>query len=378
MSPAVPADANRDGPRIVVLVKGLGIGGAERLIASGSAYWDTDRFDYHVVYVLPWKDALVAEIEGRGFPVTCIGGRRGFDPLVPLRWRKLVKRLQPDLVHAHLPTAGILARLFTKCPVVYTEHNVAGSYRPITRWLNRLTYSKNAAAIAVSDAVLDSISAFPGGPHRMVENGVAVEVAFDAAAGARRELGIDASTRLVVHVGNIRPHKGHATLLAAAELIVKEHDDVVVVSIGGEKYPGDLERLQTAATERGISSRVRFLGSRPDALAFVAAADVFVNPADVEGLPVAILEAMALGKPVAATAVGGVPSVVIHDETGLLVGPKDPEGLADAVGSLLSDGERRRRLGDNAQRLIADRYSLSGMVGEYEKIYDHVLKRANR
>ncbi|MFO7294113.1 MAG: glycosyltransferase [Acidimicrobiia bacterium] len=367
-----------DRRRVLVLVKGLGIGGAERLISSGSAYWDTDRFDYHVAYVLPWKDALVPELERRGIPVTCIGGNRGFDPLVPLRWRSLVKRFRPDVVHAHLPTAGILARLFTRGPVVYTEHNIASSYKTITRLANRLTYGMNAVAVAVSDAVLESIADFPGGPHRMIENGVAVEGGTDRQVPVREELDIEDSTALVVHVGNIRPHKGHATLLAAAELLFADHHDVVVVSIGGEKFPGDRDRLETEARQRGIDGRIRFLGSRADALDFVAAADLFVNPADVEGLPVAILEAMALGKPVVATAVGGVPSVVIDGETGRLVPPKDPAALAKTIGELLDDPALRQRLGGAARELIERRYSLARMVERYENVYDEVLGAVRR
>jgi glycosyltransferase involved in cell wall biosynthesis len=364
--------------RILILTKGLGIGGAEKLISSGSAYWSFDRFEYHVAYILPWKDALVPELERRGVRVTCIGGKKGVDPLVPLRWRALIKRFRPDLVHAHLPSAGILARLFTPAPVIYTEHNIASSYKPLTRVVNRLTYGKNTMTVAVSDAVLESIADFPGGPHRMIENGVAIEPSVDRSVPVREELGVGDSTSLVVHVGNIRPHKGHATLLAAAELLTDGHDDVVVVSVGGEKFPGDLERLRSQARERGIDGKIRFLGSRPDALDFVAEAAVFVNPADVEGLPVAILEAMALGKPVVATAVGGVPSVVIDGETGRLVPPKDPVSLASAVAELLAKPELRHSLGTKGRDLIESRYGLARMVERYEDLYEQVLGVARR
>nr|MBO2500942.1 glycosyltransferase [Acidimicrobiia bacterium] len=162
------------------------------------------------------------------------------------------------------------------------------------------------------------------------------------------------------------------------ELLLASHEDVVIVSIGGEKFPGDLERLRNEAAARGIDSKIRFLGSRADALDFVAAADVFVNPADVEGLPVAILEAMALGKPVVATAVGGVPSVVLDGQTGRLVPPKNPEGLASAMAELLASSEERRRLAGNARALIERRFSLARMVERYENVYDEVLGAVRR
>ena len=142
---------------------------------------------------------------------------------------------------------------------------------------------------------------------------------------------------LVVHVGNIRPHKGHDTLVEAAAELARLRPGVAVISIGGEKNPGDLDRVRATAREAGVEGSLRFLGRRPDALAFVAAADVFVNPSDVEGLPVAILEAMALGTPVVATAVGGVPAVVEDGVTGLLAERADALGLAQAVDRLLGD-----------------------------------------
>ena len=140
-------------PRILVLIKGLGIGGAEKLISEGARYWDRDRFDYSVAYVLPWKDQLVGELEKLGIDVELLGTDRGLTPITLTRFRQVIRRRSIDLVHAHLPTMGIVARLASPVPVVYTEHNMADSYRPLTRAANRLTYGRNRAAMAVSGAV---------------------------------------------------------------------------------------------------------------------------------------------------------------------------------------------------------------------------------
>ncbi len=362
-----------DRARVLILVKGLGIGGAERLIASGSAHWDSERYDYQVAYVLPWKDALVPELEELGVTVTCIGGRRGFDPLTPIRWRQLVRGVHPDLIHAHLPSTGILARLVGGVPVVYTEHNIADSYRAPTRILNRLTYGRNAAVIAVSEAVKSSVEGFPGPEVEVIENGVATQVSDGARLAARKELGLGPDDALVVHVGNIRPHKGHQNLVDASESVLDQRPDVHIVSIGGEKYPGDLARLREEARARGIEGRLRFLGSRPDALDFIAAADVFVNPADVEGLPVAILEAQSLAKPVVATAVGGVPSVVIDGETGRLVPPGEPQMLADALLGVIGDLPGGREMGKRAHARVNETHGLERMIRGYESVYERLL-----
>lgn len=360
--------------RVLVLIKGLGIGGAERLIASGSAYWNTRRFVYHVAYVLPWKDALVSEMRKRGIGVTCVGGRRGFDASTPLRWRALVEEFGPDIVHAHLPSTGILARLATRhVPVVYTEHNIASSYRGPTRILNRLTYGRNAAVIAVSDAVRSSLEGFPGPEPVVIENGVAAVVRDNALDIVRSELRLPSSDRLVVHVGNIRPHKGHDNLIEASVRLLRALPNVRIVSIGGEKYEGDLARLRERARQEGLDHRLEFLGSRPDAVDFIAAADVFVNPSDVEGLPVAVLEALSLGKPVVATAVGGVPSVVVDGETGRLVPPRDPVALADAIAQLLESPTLADELGKKGQARVEATHGLARMIERYEGVYDEIV-----
>jgi glycosyltransferase involved in cell wall biosynthesis len=362
-----------DRARILVLIKGLGIGGAERLIADAASFWDRTRFDYRVAFMLPHKDQLVAELEEQGIGVTSLGGD---EPRLTLgavrRMRALFEDWQPDLVHAHLPSAGILARLLFKGPVVYTEHNLADSYRQPTRWLNRATYGRNASVLAVSDAVAESLRGFPGPKPVVVPNGVSVNVDASDVAEIRNELGLEPSDPLVVHVGNIRPHKGHSNLIAATAKMVAERPEVRVVSVGGEKFPGDLGRVRAEAEAAGVGKALEFMGRRPDALAFIAAADVFVNPADVEGLPVVILEALALGRPVVATEVGGVPSVVIDGVTGKLVPPRDPVALAGAILEAL-DTPQARKWGETGRELILRDHGTDRMVHSYEETYQGLI-----
>lgn len=359
--------------RVLILIKGLGIGGAEKLISEGARFWARDEFEYSVAYVLPWKDQLVGDLEELGIDVDMIGSSRGLTPATLSRLRALVRRKGIDLVHAHLPTMGIVARLASPVPVVYTEHNMADSYRPLTRFANRLTYGRNRAVMAVSGAVAGSVSTWPGQPVTVIPNGVAVQVQPEVASAAREELGIASDAPLVAHVGNIRPGKGHDMLIDAAVVLLRSQPDVTIVSIGGEKYPGDLERVRARAAEAGLEGSLRFLGRRSDALAFVAAADVFVNPSSVEGLPVAILEAMALSRPVVATAAGGVPGIVKDGETGILVEPGDPDALADGLRRLLSDRGLADRLAGAARDMVEKEYGLEPMVRATEDVYRQVL-----
>lgn len=343
------------------------------LIAEAASFWDRDRFDYQVAYLLPWKDQLVGRIASKGVAVTCLGWGGADSIRATHRLRSLVREWDPHIVHSHLPASGSLARLAApRATHVYTEHNLVQSYRVASRWVNRLTYSRNRAVIAVSSAVADGLEGYPGPPPEVIPNGVAVLVSNEQANRARAELGLDAATSLVVHVGNIRPHKGHDNLIEATACLRETREDFVVVSIGGEKHFGDLERVRDQARSAGLNDHLRFLGRRADAQAFLAAADVVVNPADYEGLPVSLLEAMALAKPVVATAVGGVPSVVEHERTGLLVQPGDPSGLAEGIDRALRSPEAKR-WGAQGARTVEDHHGLGRMVSAYEDLYLRVL-----
>ena len=359
-------------PRVLVLVKGLGLGGAERLVVESVAHAHRGRslFKYEVAYVLPWKDQLVDRLDRESVPAHCLGGSRGSLAQAALSLRNLSKRF--DLVHAHLPSTGIVARFASAVPVVYTEHNIASSYRQPTRTMNRLTYGRNRAVTAVSEAVQKSLEGFSGPVPEVVLNGVAVEI-DNQPLDVRREFEIDDDVHLLAHVGNIRPHKGHTNLIAAISTLAERRDDFLLLSAGTEKEPGDLDRIRAEADAAGVADKIRFLGRRDDAHRLIEAADLLVNPSDVEGLPVVILEAMQLRTPVIATDVGGVASVVIDHETGWLVPERDPDALASRIAALLDDPPMRKRVAGAAHSLVESEYGIGRMVADFEAIYERIL-----
>lgn len=361
--------------KVLVVVKGLGLGGAEKLISESARFWNRDRFDYQVAYALPWKNHMVSDLSDHGVPVHCVGTLGTTSIPSVWRLRRLVDSWRPDLIHAHLPTMGIAARWFTDGPVVYTEHNLTGSYHPLTRMANKMSYRRNSAVIAVSQAVADSAEGYPGPAPVVIVNAVDCRPDPSLAARARIELGINPNVPLVVHVGNIRPNKGHENLIRATSILKKEMPQVIVVSVGGEKRVGDFGRVTSLAADQGLGETIRFLGRRDDALSFVEAADVFVNPAEIEGLPVAMLEAMALGRPVVATRVGGVPKVIDSERNGLLVNPRAPAELASAIKRLLVDRDLAASLAQEALIDVKRDYGLERMVNEVESVYGRVLSR---
>jgi glycosyltransferase involved in cell wall biosynthesis len=364
--------------RVLWLIKGLGPGGAERLVADIVPRLDRDRFIPEVVYLLPWKDHLAGPLRDAGVPVRCLEVRSHLDLGWPRRLRRLLQGV--DLLHAHLPFAAVggrwAARGFppaARPAVVYTEHNLWARYRGLTALANARTFGWNDRVIAVSQAVRDSIAegARRTPPVTVIENGVDAEglrAAALAPAEARAELGLPAGAFVIGTVGGITPKKGHLHLVRAARTVVDAHPEAVfaVVGLGAVEAP-----VRTEIARLGLQDSVRLLGVREQASRLMRAFDVFCLPSRFEGLPVALLEALATGVPAVATEVGGVPAVLAAGG-GLLVPPADEPALAAALGSLIAD---RGRLADLASEApsVAARYSLERTVRETEALYEDVL-----
>lgn len=172
--------------------------------------------------------------------------------------------------------------------------------------------------------------------------------------------------RTVVTVANLRPEKGHETLIDAAGLVAAEFPDVTFQIVGDGPRRQALEALVHA---RGLPATVRFLGHRDDVPALLSEADVFVLPSRSEAFPNGVIEAMAAGLPVVASAVGGLLDLIEHGRTGLLVPPGESGPLAAAVRGLLTDRRTAARLGAAARAHVREHYSFERMVGAFEALY---------
>lgn len=181
---------------------------------------------------------------------------------------------------------------------------------------------------------------------------------------------------VVLIVGHLSEVKGYPTFLEAAARIIPEVKDVAFVALGGETTsPGYRSYLEHRATELGIREQVHFLGWREDVADVLRASDVMVLPSLDEGLPVAILEAMACARPVVATPVGGVPEAVVDGQTGFLVPPQDAAALAEAVLRLLHDPTLARRMGGEGRRRAEAAFSIDRVASRMESLYDEVTGR---
>jgi glycosyltransferase involved in cell wall biosynthesis len=172
--------------------------------------------------------------------------------------------------------------------------------------------------------------------------------------------------RTIITVANLRPEKGHETLIAAATLLARDFPDVRFQIVGEGPRRAVLESLVRA---RHLKRRVMFLGHREDVPALLADADVFVLPSRSEAFPNGAIEAMAAGLPVIAGAVGGLVDLIDHGRTGLLIEPDQPEQLAHAIGQLLTDQQLATRIGTAARTDVVQRYSFERMVTAFEDLY---------
>ncbi len=366
--------------RVLWLTKGLGLGGAERLLTLTAARIDRSRFAVEVAYLLPWKDAFVRELEEAGVPTVCLGSRDGADRRWPLRLRRLLRDRDYAIVHTHSPVPAAAARMLVRAPtrLLHTEHNMWDRYRRPTYLANALTYPRNQAVIAVSDGVAASIhrprwvlGRYP--PVETLLYGVEPASAprgHQARLAARRELGIDEAVPVIGNVANLTPKKDHAGLLAAFDVVRRRVPEAELLLVGSGPLEAD---LKAEVRDRELDGSVRFLGSRDDVPALLPALDVFVLSSRYEGLPISLLEAMAAEVACVTTRVGGIPEAITDGVDGRLVGPGDPSALAAALVEVLSDAERRAELASMGRERVVAGFSIDRAVERTQELYTQVL-----
>jgi L-malate glycosyltransferase len=366
--------------RVLSLIKGLDIGGAEQLLAGVAAAWDPSRISHEVAFLTPERHALVTELESLGVRVHClsVSGRE-----LDLRWAGRLRRLLQeggfDILHSHLRYPASFGRLVVRSlpahnrpRLVFTEHNIWGADVLLSRMANRLTFSLDDAQIAVSSAVADSIP--PRRRHRVnvLVHGLRIppiDAAIVQRDSARAEFGIGADELVVGTVANLRPQKGYEVLLHAARIIRDEGLPVRFISVG---HGPEEASIRATRHQLGLDKDFLMLGARSDALRVAAAFDVFVLSSHFEGLPVAVMEALALGVPVVATRVGGVPEVVRAGIDGLIVPTRRPDLLAAAIRQLVLDPDQRSVMAE-AAKLRGRRYDIAAAAARLESIYREVL-----
>jgi len=369
---------------VLLAIKSLGHGGAERLLVDMVANGDHRAFDYEVAFVLDSESAFVPDLVANGTRVHGLGARHNLDLRWMLAFRRLLVADDFDIVHFHLPYTAALGRLVVaslprrRQPVtLYTEHSLWPKVAVLVKALNRATIGLDRALITVSQAAHDALPRSLKPRARVVVHGVDLIPSRDMVlrrdqirSAVRAELGIPSGALLAMTVANLRSEKGYDVLLDAARLVADQGLPIRFAAAGQGSLADELTERHRAL---GLGERFQFLGHRRDALALLAAADIVVLPSHQEGLPVVLMEATSVGTAVVATSVGGVPHVITDGVNGLVVAPGAPEQLAAAISRVGTDAALRHRLGDRA---LADSaaFDVSRACGEVEGIYRRLLE----
>ncbi len=361
-------------------VYSFGMGGSERLAWQiASALNGRGRYRcllYAVQQGGPMAEMLDAEgIESRSF-----SRMRKFDLALILRLAIRLRRDGVRLVHTHhvgqLLNAGVAGRM-AGAKVVHTEHEFyslrSKRTQSLLRSLSRLAHVVTAVAMPVTEFLRDSVR-IPAQHIRTIENGVHVPT-FETAVPVRRiDLGLREGDLVIACVARLEVVKAHHVLLQAFSKIHRQTAGMKLVLVGDG---GQRHRLMAMVERLRLNGSVKFLGLRNDIPGVLAACDLVILPSLEEGLPLVLLEAMAAGKAVVSTCVGSIPALVRHGENGLLVPPGDAAALAEAVETLILNGEARERMGIRALEIVRERYSLEQTMDSYQAVYDHALSRAS-
>ncbi len=367
--------------KVLHLIKSLGRGGAETLLSEGYKAVDSSRFDLEYAYYLAQHDEVARLLVSQGAHVHTfdVGGDLGLMRSVGQTARYLRER-EIDLVHAHLPLAGVVARLAGRragVPVVYTEHNPTSSYHPLTQAASWATWGMQDRAIAISADVAASMRRHGGSRAHIVTvpNGIDTD-RFTPSGTTRQEararLGLPAEAPVVGVVAQFRLQKQLDVWLEAARHIRTARPDVRFVIVGN----GPLwDEIRAVSTRLGLDDAVHFAGVQPNVLPYFEAMDVFMMASRYEGAPLAPVEAMAMQVPVVSFAVEGIRNVIQSGENGILVdaGPDGAHALARAVTDLLDDPEAQTRLGRAGRASAVQLYGLTQMQRTLETMYTDVV-----
>jgi glycosyltransferase involved in cell wall biosynthesis len=378
--------------KIIYVIGTLDVGGTERQLVALVTRLDRRRFE-PTVCCLSAGGPLEAGLRAAGIPVTVVGFR-GLRPSMGLtfilrlpailvklvRLGKLIRAKHPDIVHGFLFSAYVLAAPAARLagvPTVLASRRSLGLFKAGKwhyLWPERFTNRLTDLIVANSEAVkADAVKQERLDPDKVlvIHNGVDLGEfpAEPAPRQVRRTLGIPDAAKVVAVVANFIHYKGHETFLSAWRVVARQLPGSVALLVGD----GPLRLAsETRAAQLGLAESMRFLGTRDDVTAVLSAADVVVHPSQQEGFSNAILEAMAAGRPVVATAVGGNSEAVVHEETGLLVPVDDSDTMAAAILRLLEHPAEAAAFGAAGRRRIEAHFDLRGTVRAYERLYERL------
>ncbi|MBU0477483.1 glycosyltransferase [bacterium] len=347
---------------ILQVVLNLECGGLEKLVIDLSNELNSRGLRTSIACI-DKKGELAKEAEDKGIKVFSLEKGPDFDLGISARLFKILKKEKIDLVHTHnfgpLIYGGIAAKM-AGIPCINTRHGRA------EKKVNRFIWNLNRKIVAVSEDAKKELlkhNKVDAGKVKVIYNGVSVN------GKSNRSVNEFGDCTVIGNVARLSEEKDHFTLLEAFALICKEIEDAILVIVGD----GHLrDCLESKVRDLKLEEKVLFLGMRDDVQDLMKAFDVFTLSSTMEGISLTLLEAMAAGKAIVATNVGGNKEVVKDAESGVLVPKSNAKELAKAIIKVLKDKELRDRMGKKGLEIVKERFSLDRMTKEYMELYEDV------
>lgn len=376
-----------------ILLTGVAIegGGAERVIVDLARGLKANGHETMVAF-LEGSDEVVPSLEAQGIACRRLLKRRQFAPgpladFTPsciLQFRKLIAEFRPDIIDSHIPRptlwVALALRLMPKPPpLIYTEHSIQQAYAGWAKAIYAIFLSRTSHVIAISEAGRQSFAErwrWPGDRISRIWNGIQPERVqpLRPATAVRTELETKSEVPLICNVANLNSCKAQEVLVRAMAILNRRLPEARCWIAGNPLMePATAAMVKTEIAALGLEQSVRLIGPRRDVPDVLGAADVFVLSSRQEGFPITILEAMAAGRPVVATNVGGCAEAVVHGETGLIVPPEDPEALAVALLYMLTHRHQARQMGEAGRQRVSASFTVDNMVHEHLAVYEQVL-----
>jgi len=368
---------------VLWIIDSLGPGGAESLMPPLLRNFDRAVINPRVCVLQVRNGNPVAnELIKIGVPVDLMPVKNLRDFSGFRRLLAYIKEHKPDIIHTQLETSdifGTLAAKYLGIPSVSTAHTLdipsrmrRTYWRNLLRWTILRLFSKHV--IVVSDMTRNIYRKLGFGNAKLITLYNGIDLGIFQPNGAKRQdlrktLPLPADGIVLITVAVLREQKGLQYMLKALPDIMNDLPDTFYVIVGDGSYRKKLEELSRSL---GIDDRVVFLGHRTDIPFLLAASDMFVFPTLQDALPTALFEAMAVGLPIVASEVGGVPEILHHGEDGLLVPPADPSKLTESCLCLLRDKALSARLGLSARKTVEERFDIRIQVQKLSNLYKQV------
>ena len=366
--------------KILHVIPKFALGGAERLLVNLLEAFDHEKLEVAAVSLYSESGTIFEkEIKEKGLPVYFLNKHKGLDLRVIPDLYHLFRSYKPDVVHTHLYVLhyAFLAMLLCRVPVrIHTVHTIAQKeVDRIGKLIHWIVFRMGRVVpVSISLEVANTVRVLYGRGIRtpVIYNGIPT-VRFVREAGLR--VVKDGKNVVLLNIGRFVPLKGHLLLIEAFCLSIKEYPWMQLWLVGDGESRTAMEK---AVSEKGLQGKISFLGIREDVPNLLAECDLFVLTSNYEGFSLTVSEAMAAGKPVVSTRVGGVPELIEDGLTGFLVPPHDSKALSQAILQLAKDINLRQKMGKAGQKKALKRFDISRTARGYEALYFEQLKECGK